>query len=243
MLTNLKQVSRRSSTNVYPPNSQVIPDASDGEHQRVTSQSVPSNDDDIQVVLTLPASAAGHQLSLTLSPRKAQPTSARYNSEGPPPPWSLPINGGVSATRGTPGDDPFAQYGQGPAVSRRRVEAVDIHARHTVSAEIKARYPSNPDSDGWKEPKWYVVRRGLEIGIFYDFWLVVNKFSLHFTSSNYFTGATSCLSSKTPITSTSKALVIKAQSPMQKLGPFGTLLVGRTKSTAWSERDGNSLIF
>ncbi len=42
---------------------------------------------------------------------------------------------------------------------------------YAVPREIRELYPPNSmDRQGWKERKYYVVIRGYEIGIFYDFW-------------------------------------------------------------------------
>lgn len=138
------------------------------ESPKKTLAATSDEDDNIRVIFSLPASAAGHDLALTLSPRKNQApgqSSQRNssNNDGPPPSWSLPTSGG-----GT-GQDPFAQGDQAPPSSQ---PITSVHDRHAVSDAYKARYPSNPLSDGWKVQKWYVIRRGLEIGIFYDFWFV-----------------------------------------------------------------------
>jgi hypothetical protein len=165
-----------SSIRVCPPNAQLAPELTDSDGERQVATSPSKDNKDIRVVLSLPASAVGHDLSITLSPRKTQ--SAQSKSEGPPPAWDLPVNSGAS-TNGDSNDDPFAQFKGGPPSSQPHTGARNVHARHAVSDTFKAMYPSDPDSDGWKEQKWYVVRRGLEVGIFYDYWLVVHGYHIH----------------------------------------------------------------
>jgi hypothetical protein len=125
-------------------------------------------DDDIRVIFSLPASAAGHDLSLTLSPRKKHGVSV---TDGQPLVESgLPTSGANAAT----GDDPFEEddtsYFERRSISS---DVTDIYDRHAIPEQFKALYPSNPQSDGWLTQKWYVIRRGLEIGIFYEFWCVL----------------------------------------------------------------------
>lgn len=44
-------------------------------------------------------------------------------------------------------------------------------ASYAVPRDIRANYPpDNNDRQGWKQQRYYVVIRGYEVGIFYDFW-------------------------------------------------------------------------
>jgi hypothetical protein len=55
--------------------------------------------------------------------------------------------------------------------------AIPYLDRYAVPAEIRAEFPAGRSTGhGFSARGWYVVKRGLEIGIFMDFWLVFESF-------------------------------------------------------------------
>jgi hypothetical protein len=119
-----------------------------------------------------------------MSPRKKHASS--FTNGAPPPESGLPTSSSASDAA-TDSEDPFevivpvndTSYFEGRSISQ---DTTDVFLRHAVPPETKARYPGNPESDGWKIKKFYVIRRGLEIGIYFDFWYVIPECKLSFYS-------------------------------------------------------------
>jgi hypothetical protein len=199
-----------------------------------------AENEDLHVILRLPASVAGHDLTFTMSPRKKQAASAAQDQ--PPPASGLPTSGPGTATGG---EDPFelaasevavpavvVPLNDTPYFEHRSisVDIVDVFERHAVPDEFKELYPADPLGIGWKVQKWYIVRRGLETGIFHDFWCVDpgNHMLCH---SHSLVGLISILSSKTRKASTTQPPAIEARLRLQWRRPSGTRPSGAARSS------------
>jgi hypothetical protein len=69
------------------------------------------------------------------------------------------------------GEDPFTQQPYVPVHLRHRDrDSLPFHEQYSVTQDILAAYPPDLGGDGFAGRDWYVVWRGLEIGIFMDYW-------------------------------------------------------------------------
>jgi hypothetical protein len=72
------------------------------------------------------------------------------------------------------GEDPFTQQPYVPVHLRpRNRSSLPFHERYSVTKDILAAYPPDLSGEGYSGRDWYVVWRGLELGIFMDYWYAI----------------------------------------------------------------------
>jgi len=130
-------------------------------------------DGEFRMHLTLPAAAQGHDISVMVTPHK-KPHAGRTSHatpQSPPPPFSLASSvSDTSTDLGGDGSDPFQHVAHIAAHLRADRIRLSGFECYKVPPDLRARYPPGPFSNGWNRMKWYVVWRGRDIGIFFDFW-------------------------------------------------------------------------
>ena len=107
-------------------------------------------------------------------PAPASPVRQRTSRLHSPP--STPKSIAESIASSFTLDDPFDVIPPYVPVHRRSHITPGGHVmQYSVPESIISRFPPDRNSVGWKMIKWYVVYRGREIGVFYDFWFVLNR--------------------------------------------------------------------
>ena len=187
------------------------------------------SDQEFRLHLSIPPSAIGQEIMLTMSPKKTRrpnhldgETGSRPSSVVPQTPKAHSVSGPETpkahSVSGTPtGSGVQSQLRSPPPSLRLPIDTVSItstesslslgdpfvddpvrdepvlegnyipihcrplrlprsqlplNERYAVPADILAMYRPDPEKGyGFRERRWYVVWRGLELGIFYDFWL------------------------------------------------------------------------
>jgi hypothetical protein len=127
--------------------------------------STTANDGTIQLHITLPIGAEGHDVSVVVSPRKR--ASVATETPTPVPQCALP-NTSASQNQAV-SDDPFVDVGYTATHLRRAVLDKPPLVRYLVPRDIICRFPATL-SYGWQTRKWYIIWRGHEVGIFFDLW-------------------------------------------------------------------------
>lgn len=139
----------------------------------VTNSSITANDDMVRISVSIPAPiAAGVELSFTLTPRRPgmaevldSPTGGHFKSQQ-----------GNKLTRPCPtSDDHFAVKPLNPVGSgKTAAKVIDIDLEDSPvpiwPVDGLDQLPSQPSLDRNRAHGYYVVLRGLKIGVFWDYW-------------------------------------------------------------------------
>jgi hypothetical protein len=131
--------------------------------------STTANDGTIQLHITLPIGAEGHDVSVVVSPRKPASVATETGETRTPVPQCALPNTGASQSQAVSGDDPFVDIGYTATHLRRAVLDKPPLVRYLVPRDVLCRFPATL-AYGWQIRKWYIVWRGREVGIFFDLW-------------------------------------------------------------------------